>query len=103
MPHTKNERKNSIEIDDDYKEPILYKVLLHNDDYTTMEFVINVLIEVFRKSLVEAEQLMLTVHKQQKAIVGKYTKEIAEIKVDRTIKKARNVGFPLLCTFEPEE
>ncbi len=101
MPHTKNQRDISPNFEEDYKEPNLYKVILHNDDYTTMEFVINILMEVFRKSLDEAEQLTVTVHKKQKAVVGIYTKEIAEVKTDRTIKKARSVGFPLLCTFEP--
>ncbi len=103
MPNTKTQRDISTEFEEEYKEPALYRVILHNDDYTTMEFVINILIEVFRKSLDEAEELTVTVHKKQKAAVGVYTKEIAEVKVDKTIKKARSVGFPLLCTFEPTD
>ncbi len=101
MPQSKSEKKVSLWLEDEFKEPSLYKVILHNDDYTTMEFVISVLVEIFRKSLIEAEQLMLTVHKSKSALVGMYTKEVAEMKVDQTIKKARSAGYPLLCTFEP--
>ncbi len=102
MPQVIDEKELLENVDIEYKEPTLYKVILHNDDYTTMEFVINILIEVFRKSLAEAEELTLTVHKSQRAVVGIYTKEVAEVKVDRTIKRAKSVGFPLLCTLEPD-
>ncbi len=88
---------------EEYKEPVLYKIILHNDDYTTMDFVISILLEVFHKSAEEAKRLMLTVHNHGKAIIGIYTKEIAETKVDRTLKLAKNAGYPLLCTFEPEK
>ncbi len=98
------EKEKKIEeslYEDELKEPILYQVILHNDDYTTMDFVVAILVEIFRKSIEDAERIMLTVHKHQKAVVGVYTYEIAEIKVERTMKRARDAGYPLLCTFEP--
>ncbi len=82
--------------------PKRYKVLMHNDDYTTMEFVIEVLMSIFRKSEAEAVQLMHKIHTEGKAICGVYTLEIAETKVAQTMELARNNGFPLRCTMEEE-
>jgi ATP-dependent Clp protease adaptor protein ClpS len=84
------------------KRPRLYKVLLHNDDYTTMEFVIHVLESYFNKNRSEAEQIMLHVHHEGVGVCGLYTYEIAETKVMRVTREAKEKGHPLLCTAEPE-
>ncbi len=102
MPQEKELPEISTLYNEEYKEPPLYKIILHNDDYTTMDFVISILLDVFHKSTDEAKRLMLTVHNHGKAVIGLYTKEVAETKVDRTLKLAKNAGYPLLCTFEPE-
>jgi ATP-dependent Clp protease adaptor protein ClpS len=83
--------------------PKRYKVLLHNDDYTTMEFVVHVLQRCFEKTRPEAQALMLEVHSQGCAICGIYTHEIAESKTAQVIKYARENGHPLKCTYEPCE
>jgi ATP-dependent Clp protease adaptor protein ClpS len=84
------------------EKPRMYKVLFHNDDYTTMEFVLEVLMSVFRRSRVEATRIMLTVHQGGKGIAGVYTREIAETKATTAMDRARAAGFPLLVTTEPE-
>ncbi len=84
------------------KLPKKYKVLLHNDDYTTMEFVIFVLQAVFHKSLPEAEKIMLDVHRRGAGVCGVYTHEIAESKSKKVERLAREQSHPLLCTIEPE-
>lgn len=81
-------------------EPPLYEVLLHNDDYTTMEFVVRILMTVFRKSADEATEIMLAVHTSGVGVAGVYPKEIAETKIQRTRHLAREAGFPLLCTLQ---
>jgi ATP-dependent Clp protease adaptor protein ClpS len=83
-------------------KPPLYKVLLHNDDYTTMEFVVSVLRNVFNKSAMAAVQIMLAVHRQGVGVAGVYTYEIAEAKVAKVTEIARSSAFPLLCTLEEE-
>jgi ATP-dependent Clp protease adaptor protein ClpS len=82
--------------------PKKYKVLLHNDDYTTMEFVIFVLQSVFHKPLNEAEKIMLEVHRKGVGLCGIYTYEIAESKVKKVERLARDNSHPLMCTFEAE-
>ncbi len=84
------------------KKPRRFKVLLHNDDYTTMEFVVHLLVTFFRKSHAEATHLMLTVHHKGSAVCGVYPREVAETKVDEVIRYARENGHPLLCTMEAE-
>jgi ATP-dependent Clp protease adaptor protein ClpS len=84
------------------KTPSLYKVFLLNDDYTTMDFVIHILEEVFHKHLVEATQIMLHVHKNGRGLAGVYTKEIAETKIDTVHTLARKSAFPLKCGMEKE-
>ena len=84
------------------KPPSLYKVLLHNDDYTTMEFVVEVLRRVFNKSFEEATMIMLNVHRSGLGVCGIFTYEIAETKVDLVHTMARERGFPLKCTMEKE-
>lgn len=80
--------------------PSLFKVLMHNDDYTSMEFVVEVLREVFHKSSTEAEKIMLTIHFQGVGYCGTFPYAIAESKVDRARLKARKAGFPLRCSVE---
>lgn len=82
--------------------PKLYKVLFHNDDYTTMEFVVECLMTFFRKTATEATHIMLTVHKSGNATAGVYTREVAETKVAETMDHAKKNGMPLLLTAEPE-
>ena len=84
------------------KTPRLYRVLLHNDDYTTMEFVVDVLVRFFRKTATEATQIMLQVHTLGVGVAGAYTREVAETKVAQVTEAAREEGFPLLLTMEPE-
>ncbi|MBM3224234.1 MAG: ATP-dependent Clp protease adapter ClpS [Candidatus Tectomicrobia bacterium] len=83
-------------------KPPLYKVLLHNDDYTTMDFVVSILRNVFNKSAMAAVQIMLAVHRQGVGIAGVYPYEIAEAKVAKVTELARASEFPLLCTLEKE-
>ena len=85
------------------KEPRRYKVIIHNDDFTTMEFVVEVLKTVFFLSNEKAEELMLQVHHANKAVVGIYTNDIAVSKANKAINMAREKGFPLRLTVEPEE
>ena len=82
-------------------EPPRYAVILHNDDYTTMEFVVEVLTVDFSRPYQEAMDLMLKVHEQGKAVAGVYSHEIAESKVAKVTEKARANGFPLKLTLEP--
>ena len=84
------------------KPPSLYRVLLHNDDYTTMEFVVEILRHIFRKSLEEATMIMLNVHRSGVGCCGLFTYEIAETKIDLVHGYARERGFPLQCTMEKE-
>ena len=88
--------------EEDVIEPPMYKVLLHNDNYTTMEFVIEVLLYVFHKRVEEATRIMLNVHKQDVGICGTYPFEVAETKVDTVHLLAREKGFPLKCSMEKE-
>ena len=83
------------------KRPRKYVVVFHNDDYTTMEFVVWVLESVFNMPEDQAIQVMLSVHLQGSGVAGIYTFEVAEMKVDRTIALAREQEFPLLATLEP--
>lgn len=82
------------------KRPKLYKVLLHNDDYTTMEFVVYVLQTIFHRSETDAVQIMLHVHKNGIGVAGVYTYEVAEIRVAQVEALARRHEFPLRCSVE---
>ena len=84
------------------KKPELYRVLLINDDYTTMDFVIEVLETIFHKPPAEAYRIMMAVHTQGKGLCGVYPHEVAETKVSSVIDLAQANGFPLLATMEPE-
>ena len=87
----------------DLQEPRRYKVTIYNDDFTTMEFVVMILTQVFFKSETEAEALMLQVHHSDKAVVGIYSYDVATSKVRKTTGMAREAGFPLRLTVEPEK
>ncbi len=82
--------------------PPQYKVLLHNDDYTTMEFVVEVLQTVFHHDLQRATRIMLHVHQRGVGVAGTYPMEVAESKAEKVMAMARDSEFPLLCTVEPE-
>lgn len=86
----------------DVRRPQRFKVLLINDDYTTMDFVVEVLESIFNKAPAEAYRIMMLVHTQGRGLCGLYPHEIAETKVDSVIERAREAGFPLLATMEPE-
>lgn len=83
-------------------EPKRYKVIMHNDDFTTMEFVVEILIDVFRKSHAEAEKLMMMVHKKGCATVGIYPYDIAQTKVAVSMQRAKKRGFPFRLTMEED-
>ena len=89
---------NELELE----EPKKYKVLLLNDDFSTMDFVIEILTKVFRKSLKESETIMLNIHNNGKEICGVYTKEIAFTKVAQVKSMARKAKFPLKAIAEEE-
>src|SRR6516225_9221175 len=93
VTHTRTEKK--------LKKPPLFKVLLHNDNYTTREFVVAVLKEVFHKSETDAVQIMLHVHHNGIGVAGVYTYEVAETKVKTVEKLARENEFPLRVSMEP--
>jgi len=84
------------------KKPELFKVLLLNDDYTTMEFVVDILESVFNKAPAEAHRIMMAVHTQGQGLCGVYPFEVAETKVATVVELARGQGFPLRATIEPE-
>lgn len=83
------------------KEPSLYSVYLLNDDFTTQDFVIQVLVQFFYKSEAESEQIMLKVHNEGKGKAGTFTKDVAETKVYLVHQAAKENNFPLKCTMEP--
>ncbi len=82
------------------QEPDLYRVVLLNDDYTTMDFVVHILEEVFQKSPAEAYRVMMAVHTQGRGVAGHYPHEVAETKVAAVVDWARASGFPLQATME---
>jgi len=84
------------------REPSMYRVMLINDDYTTMEFVVEILVKVFHKRYDEATRIMLHVHQRGTGLCGIYTFEVAESKVQTVHSLARENGFPLKCTMEKE-
>ncbi|MDR2965124.1 MAG: ATP-dependent Clp protease adaptor ClpS [Treponema sp.] len=84
-----------------YKEPEQFKVILLNDNYTTMEFVVDVLMVVFHKNLEDAYQIMLDVHKKGRGIVGVYTWDIAVTKMEQVHAAAESNDYPLKCVVEP--
>ena len=99
MPRIEEEIESRIVLE----EPPMYRVILHNDDYTTMEFVVHVLMSVFHKSEAESERIMLDVHKKGRGVCGVYTREIAQTKVEQVRTLAKQNQFPLLATYEIDE
>jgi len=87
--------------DQELKEPSMYRVVLHNDDYTTKEFVVEVLRAVFHKPAVEATKIMMDVHKKGRGVVGVYTWDIAQTKVAQGPQVAKERECPLKCSVEP--
>ncbi|WP_457554213.1 ATP-dependent Clp protease adapter ClpS [Desulfobacula sp.] len=102
MTATDSKTKESISSKSKNDLPPLYKVILHNDDYTSMEFVVEILSSVFGKSLEKATQMMLNIHNKGKEICGIYPRQIAETKIQTVHNLARSKGFPLKSTMEKE-
>lgn len=98
MPKFEEEFDLALEL----QEPKMFKVLLHNDDYTSMDFVVEVLIGIFHKTHAQAEQIMLQIHEKEKAVCGVYSFEIAQTKAQQVKQKAKQNGFPLLATIEED-
>lgn len=100
MGNSTPEFQEHLDSDTDISEPSQFRVLLHNDDYTTMEFVVQILESVFNKNAPEANQIMLNVHKQGIGVCGIFTAEVAETKVAIVHHLARRQKFPLRCSME---
>jgi len=98
VPNYEEELELALEIE----EPKMFKVFLHNDDYTSMVFVVEVLMGIFHKSHDEAEKIMLHIHETGKAVCGVYTFEIAQTKAQQVKQKAKQNEFPLLATIEED-
>ena len=96
------EREEETGCSAEFEEPPMYQVLLLNDDYTPMDFVVSILQNVFHKSPGDAESIMLSVHNNGSAVCGIYPYEIAETKVARVARLAADAGHPLRCTMEEE-
>ncbi len=105
VPDLHREREGSVALEERKKtrRPQRFKVILHNDDYTSMDFVVYVLIKHFRKSHAEANQIMLHIHHRGAGVAGIYPKEAAETKASEVMTEAREQGMPLLVTLEPAE
>lgn len=102
MQETDLSTKKEYELDSELSviEPKQYKVLLLNDDYTSMDFVVEILMNIFHKSYQEAEKIMLEVHRTDRGLCGIYTFEVAETKVMQVSKLAREQGYPLKAVME---
>ena len=98
----KSKRDESVQVKDRVQRPRRYKVIMHNDDYTPRAFVVQVLEQIFFRSPAESTRIMLTVHRNGKGVAGTYSKEVAETKSSQTMQLARENGFPLLLSTEPE-
>ncbi|HMV65802.1 MAG TPA: ATP-dependent Clp protease adapter ClpS [Myxococcota bacterium] len=98
----RNQEKDEVLTRTRVEKPPRYKVLIFNDDYTSMEFVVHVLITVFRHTSAGATRLMLQIHRSGVGVAGVYTREIAEARVEQTLSLARDSGHPLQCTMEQE-
>jgi len=94
--------EEELELELELHEPQMFKVLLHNDDYTSMDFVVEVLTGIFHKTHAQAEQIMLQIHEKDKAICGVYSFEIAQTKAQQVKQQAKQNEFPLLATIEED-
>lgn len=90
------------EVKIEIKKPKMYKVLVHNDDYTTMEFVVEILVKIFKRQVVEATKIMYDVHKKGVGVAGVYSYDIASTKTFQAMTMAENSGFPLKFSMEEE-
>ena len=102
MPDFERDEAVLTESETKLEKPPLFKVLLHNDDFTTMEFVVYVLRTVFHKNEADAFTIMLNVHRVGVGVAGIYTYEIANMKAEKCMNLARAHEYPLLCTVEEE-
>jgi ATP-dependent Clp protease adaptor protein ClpS len=102
FPDIEHDSEVLTESETKLEKPKLFKVILHNDDFTTMDFVVFVLEYVFNRSDVEALTIMLKVHQEGIGIAGVYPYEIANMKAEKTMNLAKSREFPLLCTVEEE-
>ena len=100
MPESGILSETGTKTDQEIWEPKMYRVILHNDDYSTMDFVIEVLISIFHKPAADATRIMLDVHKKGKGICGVYTYDIAATRVARVHQLAKKREFPLKCSLE---
>jgi ATP-dependent Clp protease adaptor protein ClpS len=106
MHRAPNDPRHDEDVDVEERQktalPRRYKVIFHNDDYTTMEYVIEVLQRFFHRNETEALHIMLTVHRKGRAVAGVYSRDVAETKIVEVMHDARDRGHPLLLTTEPE-
>jgi len=104
MTKPKQDLDGELAVEDQIRteKPKLYKVLLHNDNFSTMEFVVHVLISIFNHSENSAIEIMLHIHHNGLGLAGIYSYEIAETKVSKVKALAKEAQYPLLCTLEPE-
>ena len=100
MPGRRRDSEGEVKERTRLKKPRKYKVLIHNDDYTTMEFVVWILMTVFRLSETQAVEVMLHVHRTGIGVAGVYTKQIAETKRQKVVNLSRQHNYPLQCTIE---
>ncbi|NDV27222.1 ATP-dependent Clp protease adapter ClpS [Desulfovibrio sp. JC010] len=100
MAEYKENFESDVLLEDELKEPRKFRVLLHNDDYTSMEFVVAILMQVFRKTEEESTKIMLQVHNKGVGVCGVYTAEVAETRVEMVKQLAQQAGYPLKCTIE---
>ena len=100
MPKFEEEFESDLALE--LEEPRMFKVLLHNDDYTSMDFVVDILTRIFHKTQAQAEQIMLQIHEKDKAICGVYSFEIAQTKAEQVKQRAKQNEFPLLATIEED-
>lgn len=103
-PDQRTQREDDVDVKERTRTrpPRRYEVLLHNDDYTTMEFVVLVLVTVFRRDHTAAVRIMLSVHREGVGVAGVYTREVAEEKLQRAMTMARENGMPLQLSMQPE-
>jgi len=94
--------EEELDVELELQEPVMFRVLLHNDDYTSMDFVVEVLTGIFHKSEAEAVQIMLQIHEKERAICGVYSFEIAQTKAQQVKQSAKQNEFPLLATIEED-
>ena len=102
MNHNQNQNESQSDVQEEIEvlEPSLYSVFLLNDDFTTQDFVIQVLVQFFYKSESEASTIMLKVHSSGRGLCGTYTKDVAETKVYLVHQAAKENHFPLKCSME---